>query len=142
MEDCDDSIACDALRLDCEVCYRAVFEAVPEPVKPEPATVTPKKPLTRLNANDIATHVGRARARLLGCFEQHRALLTSGDGKVVLTFTILQTGKVSAATVDLQDAKLQPLSKCIVGEVKRIRFPRHLDKEVTVSVPFVYKVTN
>jgi len=32
MEDCDDSIACDALRLDCEVCYRAVFEAVPEPV--------------------------------------------------------------------------------------------------------------
>lgn len=31
-EECEDSVACEALRLDCEVCYRAVFEAVPDPV--------------------------------------------------------------------------------------------------------------
>lgn len=31
-EECGDSVECEAQRLDCEVCYRAVFEAVPDPV--------------------------------------------------------------------------------------------------------------
>jgi two-component system, LuxR family, sensor kinase FixL len=30
--DCEDSAGCEAQRLDCEICYRAVFEAVPDPV--------------------------------------------------------------------------------------------------------------
>ncbi|MGC4122795.1 MAG: protein kinase [Myxococcales bacterium] len=94
----------------------------------------------QLTPQIIAAQVGRSRARLLACFEKHREALSSSEGQVTLTFTILQAGNVSDAKVSSGGVQSSPLSSCIVEQIKAMRFPRHTDKEVTVNLPFVYKV--
>ncbi|HEY3450278.1 MAG TPA: protein kinase [Myxococcales bacterium] len=88
----------------------------------------------------IATQVAKSRTRLLACFEKHREALSSSEGQVTLTFTILQAGTVSDAKVSSGGVNSSPLSNCIVEQIKAMRFPRHTDREVTVNLPFVYKV--
>ncbi|MBI5547180.1 MAG: protein kinase [Deltaproteobacteria bacterium] len=103
-----------------------------QPEVARPVSLTPQA---------IAGQVGRSRTRLLACFERHRAALGSAEGQVTLTFTILQAGTVSAARVSSPGFEASPLSACIVEQIRAMRFPRHTDKEVTVNLPFVYKVT-
>jgi serine/threonine-protein kinase len=111
--------------------------------QPQKTAMQPKpvKPVERLSGQAIAERVALSRAKLLGCFEQNRAALPSGDGKVTLTFTIVKSGTVSNAAVDSPGGSSGPLSQCIVRQVKAMRFPSHKDNEVTVSLPFLYKVS-
>jgi len=114
-------------------------QAAPEPPDAGRKPVEVAKPVP-LTPQAIATQVAYARARLLACFEKHREALSSAEGQVTLTFTIQQAGNVSDARVSAGGGENSPLSACIVAQIKTMRFPRHTDKEVTVNLPFVYKV--
>jgi serine/threonine-protein kinase len=104
------------------------------------ARVEPARPMP-LTGPIINAQIQRASPQLLRCFEKNRSALSSAEGQVLLTFTVQQSGVVSDARVSTPGFESSPLSACIVEQVKAIRFPRHTDKEVTLNLPFKYKVT-
>jgi hypothetical protein len=83
--------------------------------------------------------VSRNRARIMTCFEQFKRDLPSDRGEVQVRFTIYSSGRPDAATQG--PLASQPVGKCLEKQVERLRFPAHKDKEVTVVLPFGYRVT-
>ncbi len=108
----------------------------PRPSAPRPARSAP----VQLTERDIAGVVSRSSDSILGCFEKFRSTLSATEGEVTLTMTILQSGAVSDARVATPGFESNPLSACIVRQVKALRFPRNVDREVTISLPFRYRV--
>ena len=83
--------------------------------------------------------VARGQARIMACFERHKADLAADEGEVRVRFDILGTGRVEANT-------LGPLAEtavghCLEAQVQRLRFPAHRDEKVTAVQPFAYRVT-
>lgn len=109
-----------------------------EPPVAKTAARTPVKRVT-LEAADIQQVVSRNRARIMSCFEQYKRELPADEGQVQVRFTIFSSGKADAATQGALAAK--PVGKCLEKQVERLRFPPHRDKEVTVVLPFGYRVT-
>jgi hypothetical protein len=95
-------------------------EAPPDAGRKPPVEVA--RPV-QLTPQIIATQVARSRTRLLACFERHRDALSSAEGQVTLTVTILQGGSVSHAKVSSGGVQSSPLSACIVEQIKAMRFP-------------------
>jgi serine/threonine-protein kinase len=127
---------------------QTALAAAPEPTEAPPAEQaeppaaktarTPAKRVT-LEAADIQRVVSRNRARIMSCFEQYKRELPADEGQVQVRFTIFSSGKADAATQGPLAAK--PVGKCLEKQVERLRFPPHRDKEVTVVLPFGYRVT-
>ncbi|HEX5752273.1 MAG TPA: protein kinase [Archangium sp.] len=127
---------------------QAALAAAPESTEAPPAeqaeppatksTVRTQKRVT-LEAADIQRVVSRNRARIMSCFEQFKRDLPSDEGNVQVRFTIYSSGKADAATQGPLAAR--PVGKCLEKQVERLRFPAHRDKEVTVVLPFGYRVT-
>ncbi|MFE8601099.1 protein kinase domain-containing protein [Archangium violaceum] len=92
-----------------------------------------------LEAADIQKVVSRNRARIMSCFEQYKRDLPSDEGNVQVRFTIISSGKANATTQG--PLATRPVGKCLEKQVERLRFPAHRDKEVTVVLPFGYRVT-
>jgi serine/threonine-protein kinase len=92
-----------------------------------------------LEAADIQKVVSRNRARIMSCFEQYKRELPSDEGNVQVRFTIFSSGKADAATQG--PLASSPVGRCLEKQVERLRFPAHRDKEVTVVLPFGYRVT-
>ncbi|HEX8433915.1 protein kinase domain-containing protein [Archangium sp.] len=105
---------------------------VKEPVRTTKARVT-------LEAGDIQRVVSRSRARIMTCFEQFKRDLPADQGEVQVRFTIYSSGRPDASTQG--PLATQPVGKCLEKQVERLRFPAHKDKEVTVVLPFGYRVT-
>jgi serine/threonine protein kinase len=122
----------------------ATVAAQPEPrAEPPPPQVKPSarssKTLVSLEAADIQRVVSRNRARIMSCFEQFKRDLPADEGDVKVRFTIYSSGKATAETQGpLAD---RPVGRCLEKQVARLRFPPHRDKEVTVVLPFGYRVT-
>jgi serine/threonine protein kinase len=129
-------------------------QPVPEPVPatPTPApevtptpTTTAKKPskpepIRPLSKTSIASAVTASREKLMSCFYNNRDALQSDKGIVTITLSIAQSGQVTASKVVTPNFQSGPISTCLVRESKRIKFPRHVDKEVTVTLPFEYEL--
>ncbi len=115
-------------------------EPVAPPVekKKAPARTTRTRRVT-LEASDIQRVVSRGRARIMSCFEQHKSSLPSDEGEVRVRFTIYSSGKVSADTQG--PLARTAVGRCLERQVERLRFPAHKDQEVTVVLPFGYRVT-
>lgn len=116
-------------------------EAPPAEQAETPSAKTARTPVKRvtLEAADIQQVVSRNRARIMSCFEQYKRELPADEGQVQVRFTIFSSGKADAATQGPLAAK--PVGKCLEKQVERLRFPPHRDKEVTVVLPFGYRVT-
>ncbi|MDX2008768.1 MAG: protein kinase [Myxococcaceae bacterium] len=71
------------------------------------------------------------------CFQEHRADLPAASGKVDITLTIESSGRVSSVDSALRGAAV---GKCLEDRLKAVKFPRHVDKSVTVTLPLAYKV--
>jgi len=97
------------------------------------------QPVT-LNPETIAAVLGRNRAKILHCFEAGRAALSQNEGEIVLEMTIVSSGRVSAASVATPAYAGTPIAECILREVKRLRFPRHRDAELAISMPFRFRI--
>jgi serine/threonine-protein kinase len=113
----------------------------PPPSEPPPAKepVRTAKARVTLEASDIQRVVTRNRARIMTCFEQFKRDLPADEGDVKVRFTIYSSGRAEASTQGPLAAKA--VGRCLEKQVARLRFPAHRDKEVTVVLPFGYRVT-
>ncbi len=108
----------------------------PAPVK-EPVRTT--KARVTLDAGDIQRVVARGQARIMTCFEQYKRDLPSDAGEVKVLLSIFSSGRTNAVTQG--PLAKQPVGQCLEKQVERLRFPAHRDQEVTVVMPFAYRVT-
>ncbi len=118
----------------------AVVQPAPPAPAPTPAATPAPEPPRRLKPEDITGTVSRARARMMSCFQRNRASLSSDRGVVNLALTIASSGKVTTASAS-GDFGPGAISDCLIRESRALKFPRHLDREVKVSVPFEYELT-
>lgn len=101
-----------------------------------------KKPLTSaapvvLSTAMILGVVRKHSATFYKCFDQYNADLPSAQGTLEVTFVITSSGKVSSATVSaLADS---PVGHCLEERMRALRFPAHVDKQVTATLPLQYQ---
>jgi serine/threonine protein kinase len=113
----------------------AVVEPAPPVVKEQ---ARPAKRVT-LGAATVQRVVSRNQERIMTCFEQYKRDLPSNEGLVQVHLSIYASGKASASMDGPLAGKL--VGRCLKKQVERLRFPAHKDKEVTVVLPFKYRVT-
>lgn len=95
----------------------------------------PIRPVRLTQANIMAV-VRRSAGRVTKCLEQHQGDLPADRGNLDVTFTILPTGRTTGV---VSGAAQKAVGKCVEGVVKAMHFPPHVDKEVTITVPFAYE---
>jgi serine/threonine-protein kinase len=111
----------------------------PEETAPVKAPVRTTKARVTLEAGDIQRVVSKGQARISTCFEQYKRDLPTDEGEVKVLLSIFASGRTNAVTQG--PLAKQPVGRCLEKQVERLRFPAHLDKEVTVVMPFAYRVT-
>lgn len=107
-------------------------------VKPAAAKLPAKKRI-KLTVAEIQKVVSARRGPIMKCFEQHKEDLQSDSGTVTVQFGIVDSGKVSGATV-LGELASTKVGRCLRDRVGRLKFPAHQDKEVKLGLPFAYTV--
>lgn len=109
----------------------------------DPAPARSKKASSQkrvtLGIEDVQRVVSRGRARITTCFERYKADLPSSQGEVQVQLTIVSSGKVRAATRG--PLASSGVGRCLEAQAERLRFPAHRDQEVTVVMPFSWRVT-
>jgi predicted Zn finger-like uncharacterized protein len=98
-------------------------------------------PAIKLTHQDINKRLRRYGARLQDCADTYLTQESSGqDISLKLDFTIASSGRV--IRVGLQPRKLEStgFGRCLIGRVKRIKFPRHVDKSVSITFPLKFRV--
>lgn len=107
----------------------------------DPSASAPVRPVHRvrphLRKDDVTPVFVRSQVKLRGCLTHHRALLPGKQGQLLLSFTVARSGEVREA--HLGGALVHSaLERCIVDEVKRMRFPRHTGADDSFDQPFKY----
>ncbi|MBN9687339.1 MULTISPECIES: protein kinase domain-containing protein [unclassified Corallococcus] len=97
-----------------------------------------KEPVT-LGIDDIQRVVSGGRSKITGCFERYKSDLPAASGEVQVELTIVSSGKVRAGTRG--PLASTPVGRCLEAQAQSLRFPVHRDQEVTVLMPFSWKVT-
>jgi hypothetical protein len=72
------------------------------------------------------------------CYETALKSNSKLKGKIVIEFTINKRGKVSEASA-VKDGVGGGVAKCVVSAMKRVRFPKPDDGEVTIANAFVFQ---
>jgi hypothetical protein len=119
-----------------------------EPPKPADAgtkvVVKPKPklpPAIKLTHGDINKTLRRFGGRLQNCADTHLTQESSGqDVSLKLDFTIASTGRVTRVGLNPKSLESSNFGRCLIGRVKRIKFPRHVDKSVSISFPLKFRV--
>jgi serine/threonine-protein kinase len=109
------------------------------------AVVKPPKPrlppAVKLTHQDINKTLRRYGARLQNCADTHLTQESSGqDISLKLDFTIASTGRVTQVGLNPQSLESSKFGRCLISRVKRIKFPRHVDKSVSISFPLKFRV--
>jgi hypothetical protein len=112
--------------------------AVAEPPKPPKPRLPPAVKLTHQDINQTLRRYGD---RLQNCADTHLTQESSGqDVALKLDFAIGSTGRVIQAGLTPQKLESTKFGRCLIGRVKRIKFPRHADKSVSISFPLKFRV--
>ena len=120
--------------------------AVPPRVEPirDPVPVVPevvKKPVldapVSLDVPLVQKTVNKSRGAISRCFEDHKDELQADEGQINVTFTIVSSGKVSVARSDIGKTAV---GKCLEARIRALKFPRHRDQEVELTLPFAYQL--
>ncbi|WP_147446894.1 MULTISPECIES: AgmX/PglI C-terminal domain-containing protein, partial [Corallococcus] len=111
------------------------------PEEPTSRRNTPRAPKGKvtLGIEDIQRVVSNGRSQITGCFERYKSNLPSTAGEVQVQLTILSSGKVRADTRG--PLASTDVGRCLEAKAQGLRFPAHRDQEVTVLMPFSWKVT-
>jgi TonB family protein len=56
----------------------------------------------------------------------------------MVQWTIAPTGKVRSASVQFSSVTSDALTRCILGEIKKWKFPQPKGGQVIVSYPFIF----
>lgn len=81
------------------------------------------------------------KARMAGfkaCYENALKRSPNLQGKVAITFTIDEEGRVTEASVESDTLGDPDVGRCITGIFKRLRFPKPEEGSVQASFPFVF----
>ncbi len=111
------------------------------PVAEVDAGVQVKKPPVVLQpvvlTNSMILGVVKKNAGLVyKCFEQFKDDLPEDQGVIEVTFTIGSSGKVINATSAMAN---KGVGKCVEERMRALKFPAHVDKQVTATLPLQYK---
>jgi serine/threonine protein kinase len=95
-------------------------------------------PRVRLDRGHVAKVLRRQGQELQACADKHLAQ-AGATVDLVLEFTIDGEGRVTQATVQPAALMGQDFGRCLLQKVKALRFPRHLDKSVTIAFPLQFQ---
>jgi len=109
---------------------------------PRPPTPKPRlPPAIKLTHDEINQTLRRYGGRLQNCADTHLTQESSGqDVSLKLDFTIASTGRVTGVGLQPQSLESSKFGRCLIQRVKRIKFPRHVDKSVSISFPLKFRV--
>ncbi len=105
--------------------------------EPKPAAAKPaqeKRPLTR---EDISRVVRAHKSMIKACYERQPEPKLSGT--LMVTFTILRSGKVSSAAIKTAKFENTPVGRCVLSSVRSFKFPAHTDPPVKITYPFILR---
>ncbi len=89
--------------------------------------------------SDAIARVVRARIRMVqDCYERELKRNPQLSGKIEIEFTIGENGTVEDARVSNNRMGSDGVGACIVGRIRRWRFPRPKGGSVTVNYPFIF----
>ena len=91
-----------------------------------------------LDPKAITAAIKRRLAGIKRCYEQQLKRNPKLTGKIVITFVIDGNGKVSEAYVESNSMGDSTVAQCILGLIKRVRFPKPDEGTVQASFPFVF----
>ncbi len=60
--------------------------------------------------------------------------------KLKLRFSILRTGRVGKVQLLPASIETTAFGRCMKKRIKKIRFPRHVDKQISISIPLQFRV--
>ncbi len=83
----------------------------------------------------MRAHMGELRA----CYEQGLNSDPSLEGKVVVRFGVDPQGKVVGVVIESSELADEGVEKCLVGRVKRLRFPAQTDGIDWITYPLVFE---
>ena len=93
----------------------------------------------KIDKNSVAATIRRRQDGFQGCYETALKANSKLAGKLVVEFTIGDDGKVTEARVVKDGVGSGEVSSCVVGLLKRLKFPAPADGEVTISNTFVFQ---
>jgi len=95
-----------------------------------------------LDGNAVAQVVQRRMRSVQDCYEQELKRDPKLSGKIEIEFTIGSEGQVTDATVANNRMESNAVASCIVGRIRRWRFPKPEGGTVTVTFPFIFTSSN
>ena len=93
----------------------------------------------KIDKKSVAATIRRRQDGFQGCYETALKANSKLAGKLVVEFTIGDDGKVTEARVVKDGVGSGEVSSCVVGLLKRLKFPAPADGEVTISNTFVFQ---
>lgn len=117
--------------------------ALSDPLPPSPAP-KPGEPVIgstgSLAPAEIAGVVRKSVGQMKFCYEKELTQTPTLEGKLVVTFTIGPSGAVTDA-VEKSDPPFpsRAVTDCVLGRVRKLKFPAHEGTAITVNYPFVFK---
>jgi outer membrane biosynthesis protein TonB len=114
----------------------AAVPAAPTPAAPAAPAAAPAggKSLSREQVSQV---VRGAKARIQTCYEAQAEPKLSGT--LMVSFTILPTGRVGSATLKTPRFEGTPVGNCVASTVRSLSFPPHTDPPVEINYPFILR---
>ena len=107
------------------------LQAKADPRRPRPIKLTQRR---------IEKTLRRHGAKLQACADQNLLKDGRSDVKLKLRFSILRTGRVGKVQLLPASIETTAFGRCMKKRIKKIRFPRHVDKQISISIPLQFRV--
>jgi hypothetical protein len=91
-----------------------------------------------LAQSDIFSVVVSNKGDITDCVSAQKLQSEEGNRKVVVSWTILPSGKVTDVTTETPQYRGTPLALCLEGKVRAWNFPKHREQGGPVRFPFVF----
>lgn len=92
-----------------------------------------------LSKSDVLAVIGAHQRGFNRCYEQELMASPGLSGKITFQWTILPDGKVSAASQQTGSMTNAAVSTCMLGIIRRMKFPRPTGGSVQVVYPFILR---
>ncbi len=109
-----------------------------EPGLPDPGESEDEETGGRLDPSSIKAVVGKHLDETRYCYEKELAKNPNLRGKVVVSFTITTTGKVTDVTVKDSELGSRNVEDCLIKAIGRWTFPKPEGGSVKVSYPLIF----
>ncbi len=93
----------------------------------------------KIDKKSVAATIRRRQDGFQACYETALKANSKLAGKLVVEFTIAESGQVSEARVEKDGVGSAEVANCVVGLLRRLKFPAPSDGEVTITNTFVFQ---